>query len=126
MRTKSPAEFVTTAERMAFAPSVTPTRDGVPPSNSNGMSHTVWERSLSPTMALMRGTGLRAVDVDAGRRTTKALVAVSGDHTTAVASVATEVSNLIIFQRRRALYNYGVNRDAWMEERYDGAGGGNE
>jgi hypothetical protein len=75
-------------------------------------------------MALMRGTGLRAVDVDAGRRT-KAL-AVSGDHTTVVASVATEVSNLIIFQRRRALYNYGVNRDAWMEERYDGAGGGNE
>ena len=90
-RTKSPAELVTTAERMAPAPLGTPTRDGVPP-YSEGMSHTVWERS-SPTIALME-TGLRAIDAG-----TKALAA-NGDHTT-VASVATEVSNLI-FQRRRA------------------------
>ena len=40
IRTKSPAELITTADRIEVAPLGTPTKDGVLP-NPDGISHTV-------------------------------------------------------------------------------------
>ena len=45
IRTKSPAELVTTADRMTLAPFFTPTNDGVSSPNSDGISHAAVEHS---------------------------------------------------------------------------------
>jgi len=84
IRTKSPAELVTTADRIALAPLGMLTKDGVS-LNSEGISQGVVVLP-SPVLALSE-IGLGAVDVG-----TNALV-VRGDH--AKARVATEVKTLI-------------------------------
>lgn len=89
IRTKSPAELVTTADRMALAPLGTPTKDGVS-LKSDGISHAVVEHS-STLLALIEIV-LRAVDVG-----TNASVA-RGDH--AAASAAMELKVLINGNRR--------------------------
>lgn len=57
IRTKSPSELVTTADRMALAPFGTLTNDGVSPS-SEGMSQAALEHSS--LLLALSGIGLRA------------------------------------------------------------------
>jgi len=87
--TKSPAEFVTTADRMALAPLGTPTKVGAS-LNSEGISQTVVERS-SLLLLDMHRFKLGAV-TEPGMK-----ASVSGYHTT-LARVATESSTLISSQ----------------------------
>lgn len=77
IRTKSPFELVTTADRMALAPLGTPTRDGAS-LKSDGMSHAVVVHSSS--LLALNETGLRAAGVGTNASTA------SEDNATAAAT----------------------------------------